>query len=70
MLKYYSKRFWGLICKNKKNEVGISAKQFADYNQKLFYDEKRPVDVFQLPDDMEQANISLKEVKNVLTSHF
>jgi hypothetical protein len=28
------------------NEVGVSAKQFADYNQKLFYDELQPVDDF------------------------
>ena len=26
MLKYQSKRFWGLICKNKNNEVSVSAK--------------------------------------------
>lgn len=46
MLKYQSKRFWGLICKKGNNEVGVSAKQFAYYNQKLFYDKLQPVDDF------------------------
>ena len=29
MLKYHPKRFWGLLCKNKNVDVGVSAQQFA-----------------------------------------
>ena len=46
MLKYQPKRFWGLLCKNKNVAVGVSAKIFAEFNQKLFFDEQIPGDEF------------------------
>jgi hypothetical protein len=46
MLKYQPKRFWGLICKNKNVNVGVSAQKFAEFNQKLFFDEEIPGDEF------------------------
>jgi hypothetical protein len=32
MLKYEPKRFWGLLCANKNNNVGVAAATFAEYN--------------------------------------
>jgi hypothetical protein len=46
MLKYQPKRFWGLLCKTKNVAVGVSAQKFADFNQKLFFDEDIPGDQF------------------------
>ena len=70
MLKYQPKRFWGLLCKGKNADVGVTAEAFADFNEKLYYKEDLPVDQFQLPEDIDNAQITAKEVKNVLTSHF
>jgi hypothetical protein len=35
-----------LLCKNKNVAVGVSAKHFAEFNQKLFFDEQIPGDDF------------------------
>ncbi len=70
MLKYQPKRFWGLLCKSRSSTVGVSAKQYAEFNQKLFFDESIQSDSFVLPDDLEKAKITTTEVKYVLESHF
>ncbi len=70
MLKYQPKRFWGLLCKGKNADVGVTADEFAAFNEKLYYNEDLPVDQFQLPEDIDNAYITAKEVKHVLTSHF
>ena len=51
-------------------EVGVSAEAFAEFNEKFSYNKDLPVDQFQLPEDIDNAQITAKEVKNVLTSHF
>jgi hypothetical protein len=70
MLKYQPKRFWGLLCKNRSSSVGVSAKQFAEFNQKLFFNESTESDTFVMPSDIDNAKITPAEVKHVLESHF
>ena len=47
-------------------DVCITANEFAAFNQKLFYNENLPVDTFNLPEDIDTAKITAKEVQNVL----
>ena len=48
----------------------MTAEAIAEFNEKLYYNEDLPVDQFQLPEDIDNAQITALEVKNVLTSHF
>lgn len=62
MLKYDPKRFWGLICNSKSTGVGVSSASFAEFNEKLYYDDTLPVDHFELPEDLDTARITSTEV--------
>ena len=55
---------------NRNSTVGVSAKQFADFNQELFFDDTISGDKFELPADIDNAKITAAEVKQVLESHF
>jgi hypothetical protein len=70
MLKYQPKRFWGLLSKKKNVDIGISTETYAEYNEKLYYNQDLPVNQFKLPEDTDNANITAKEVEEVLTSYF
>jgi hypothetical protein len=51
-----------MLCKSKP-AVGVSADDFAKFNEKLYYNDKLPVDQFELPGDLEKAYITTKEVQ-------
>jgi hypothetical protein len=51
-----------MLCKSKP-AVGVSAEEFATFNEKLYYNDKLPVDHFELPGDMDKAYITAKEVQ-------
>jgi hypothetical protein len=40
----------------------VSAKTFAEFNEKLYYSEQIPPDRFELPGDMENARITTAEL--------
>ena len=46
ILKYQPRRFWGFLCKKQNDDVGVTAREFATFNEKLFFDENLPVDTF------------------------
>jgi hypothetical protein len=69
MLKYQPKRFWGMLGTSN-NKVGITAQDFAKFNEDLYYDADIPVDQFQAPDPIDVANIDSKEVQRVLEYHY
>ena len=58
------------MLRSSKPSVGVSAKEFAEFNEKLYYNEQIPEDRFELPDDMEHAKITTAEVKKVLEMHY
>ena len=51
-------------------DVGVSAQAFADFNEQLYYDQKIPVDHFELPDNLADAKITPEELKHVLQMHY
>jgi len=52
---------------NKKNSAGeMDAQKFAEHNAALFYDDAIPEDTFTVPEDMDIAKITAKEVQQVL----
>jgi hypothetical protein len=50
------------MLRSSKPSVGVSAKEFAEFNEKLYYNEQIPEDRFELPEDIEHAKITTAEV--------
>jgi hypothetical protein len=69
MLKYQPKRFWGML-RSSKPSVGVSAKEFAEFNEQLYYNDQLPEDRFELPVDIETAKVTTQEIKSVLELHY
>jgi hypothetical protein len=69
MLKYQPKRFWGMLGTSN-NKVGITAQNFAVFNEALYYDAHIPVDQFQVPEPVDVAKIDPTEVQRVLEYHY
>jgi hypothetical protein len=58
------------MLRNSKSNVGITAQAFADFNEKLYYNEQLPADHFTIPTDLAAAKISPTEVHHVLEHHY
>jgi hypothetical protein len=69
MLKYQPKRFWGML-RGSKPSVGVSAEEFAKFNEQLYYNEQLPEDRFELPVDIEKAKVTTQELQTVLELHY
>jgi hypothetical protein len=65
MLKYQPKRFWGMLGTSN-TKVGVTAQEFAAFNENLYYDANIPVDQFTVPETLDIARIDPTEVKTVL----
>jgi hypothetical protein len=61
MLKYQPKRFWGMLGTSNTN-VGVTAQDFAAFNDKLYHDANIPSDQFIIPEDLNTAKIDPAEV--------
>jgi hypothetical protein len=62
MLKYQPKRFWGMLGTSN-TTVGVTAQDFAAFNEKLYYDTNIPADQFTVPEAVNIAKIDPAEVQ-------
>jgi hypothetical protein len=69
MLKYQPKRFWGML-RTSKPHTGVTAEAFADFNEKLYYNESIPADQFTIPEDLNVAKIRPEEILQTLEHHY
>ena len=70
MLKYQPKRFWGMLRSTTAGSTDISAKKFAEHNQRLYYNGEVAEDQFEQLEDAETTKVTAEEVEHVLAHHF
>jgi hypothetical protein len=54
------------MLKTAKPHTGITAQEFAKFNEDLYYDTTIPTDKFKLPDNLEEAKVTPEEVQTII----
>jgi hypothetical protein len=49
-----------------KPHTGITAQEFAKFNEDLYYDTTIPTDKFKLPEHLEAAKVTPEEVQTII----
>lgn len=70
MLKQRPKQFWGLLKGTANQEIDIPLKEFATYNEHMFWDASITQDEFTPLANSKANYITEEEMKDVLQHHF
>jgi hypothetical protein len=54
------------MLKTAKPHTGITAQEFATFNEDLYYDTTLPTDEFKLPENLEAARVTPEEVQTII----